>query len=468
MVFGDALVLVLALWLAFLSDMLHVGGFEVMPFLGLLAVSLPVWLAVLHIGVSDVRRPTMTGWTVRIVAGALLAMLSEMLLYSGGFAPASARIPILHAELTACLLLVTRFAARRSVYAPGYALAGTQRILLVGFARQARDYAERLQQSIGRRVDVVGFLHAEGDGMADLASLRTLDELLGAHPSEVATGKHDFAVLGSVSGLRRILIEQSIDQVVFCCDEAEFASHLATCEEMGVEAVYLPRVTGKGIAHATVEDHLGLPSVRYTTTPRQRGQLALKQAIDSTLSGLAVLLLLPLFALVALAVRLDSRGPVFFRQTRVTVRGRHFACLKFRTMYVDAEARLEELWAKNEMQGPVFKMRDDPRVTRVGRWLRKFSLDELPQLFNVLRGEMSLVGPRPPLPAEVARYEPWHRRRLSVKPGLTCIWQVSGRNDVDFDNWMKLDLEYIDRWSLSLDLKLILKTIPAVVRGTGC
>jgi lipopolysaccharide/colanic/teichoic acid biosynthesis glycosyltransferase len=158
---------------------------------------------------------------------------------------------------------------------------------------------------------------------------------------------------------------------------------------------------------------------------------------------------------------------VLFRQTRCGLYGRRFTLYKFRTMVEGAEERLAELQHLNEMDGPVFKSRRDPRVTRLGRLLRKFSLDELPQLWNVLRGDMSLVGPRPPIPDEVARYERWQRRRLSMKPGLTCLWQVSGRNELTFEEWMRLDLEYIDNWSLWLDLKIALKTIPAVLRGRG-
>jgi lipopolysaccharide/colanic/teichoic acid biosynthesis glycosyltransferase len=170
---------------------------------------------------------------------------------------------------------------------------------------------------------------------------------------------------------------------------------------------------------------------------------------------------------VAGAIRLSSQGGVLFRQTRCGLYGRRFTLYKFRTMVEGAEDRLAELQHLNEMDGPVFKSRRDPRVTRLGRLLRKFSLDELPQLWNVLRGDMSLVGPRPPIPEEVARYERWQRRRLSMKPGLTCLWQVNGRNELDFRSWIDLDLQYIDSWSLGLDLRILLKTIPVVLSGRG-
>jgi lipopolysaccharide/colanic/teichoic acid biosynthesis glycosyltransferase len=172
-------------------------------------------------------------------------------------------------------------------------------------------------------------------------------------------------------------------------------------------------------------------------------------------------------ASIAVSVKVSSKGPVFFRQERCGLNGRKFILYKFRTMVPEAEKLKGRLLAANEMDGPVFKIKNDPRVTPLGKILRRTSMDELPQLINVLRGEMSLVGPRPPLPSEVKEYKHWQLRRLSMKPGLTCIWQVSGRNDVGFEEWMRMDLEYIDRWSLLLDFKLLLKTVQVVILGTG-
>jgi exopolysaccharide biosynthesis polyprenyl glycosylphosphotransferase len=189
--------------------------------------------------------------------------------------------------------------------------------------------------------------------------------------------------------------------------------------------------------------------------------------MDILLSGVLLILLSPLFLLVTLLIKVTSRGTVFFAQRRVGYNGRQFSCLKFRTMVENAEERKKELLYLNEMTGPVFKIKNDPRVTPFGRWLRKLSIDELPQLINVLWGDMSLVGPRPPVPSEVDQYHLNDRRRLSMKPGITCLWQVSGRNRIPFEKWMELDRQYIDRWSLALDLKILVKTIPAVLRGSG-
>ncbi len=197
-------------------------------------------------------------------------------------------------------------------------------------------------------------------------------------------------------------------------------------------------------------------------------QLAIKRCLDVLGSVVGLLLLSPVLGCIALAVLLDSGSPVFYRWGVVGLRGRPFTGYKFRTMIPEADARLAHLETMNEMTGPVFKMRSDPRVTRIGGVLRRFSLDELPQLWSVLKGDMSLVGPRPPLMREWRRFEPWQRRKLSVKPGMTCLWQISGRSEIkDFAEWVKLDLEYIDRWSLFLDLRILLATGGAVIRSRG-
>ncbi len=192
-----------------------------------------------------------------------------------------------------------------------------------------------------------------------------------------------------------------------------------------------------------------------------------KRLFDVTGALFLFLLFWPLILIAILAIRLDSNGSAIYRQRRLGLRGRPFTMYKFRTMYDGAERLTPWLRSFDETDGPTFKMTDDPRITSVGRWLRRFSIDELPQLFNVLRGEMSLVGPRPPLPSEAARYEAWQRRRLMVKPGLTCIWQVSGRSEIPFERWMRMDLAYIDNWSLWLDIRLCLRTVGAVLGGRG-
>jgi exopolysaccharide biosynthesis polyprenyl glycosylphosphotransferase len=192
----------------------------------------------------------------------------------------------------------------------------------------------------------------------------------------------------------------------------------------------------------------------------------MKSFIDYSISLTAMIVLFPVMALIAALIKMDG-GPVFFLQKRMGLNGRRFLCYKFRTMVVNAEQLKESLMSQNEQEGPVFKIKNDPRVTSIGRFLRKTSLDELPQLINVLKGDMSLVGPRPPIPSEVKQYKRWQTRRLSMKPGITCIWQVSGRNNIPFEQWMKLDMQYIDNWSLKLDLVILLKTVKVVFIGDG-
>lgn len=195
--------------------------------------------------------------------------------------------------------------------------------------------------------------------------------------------------------------------------------------------------------------------------------LKVKDMFDLVFSSFVVIVLFPLFAIIALLIKVNDGGPVFFKQERIGLNGRRFICYKFRSMVVDAEALLDSLQDKNESDGPTFKIEKDPRITKIGRILRKTSLDELPQFLNVIKGEMSVVGPRPPLLKEVKLYERCQLRRLSMKPGITCIWQVKGRNKVSFEEWMQMDLEYIDKWSLWEDTKLILGTVGVIFKMSG-
>ena len=279
-------------------------------------------------------------------------------------------------------------------------------------------------------------------------------------------------VLGEVKDLGKILHNSHIDWVIFVAGSSEMdlvRSGVKECEEVGVAASYLMgNMFPLKMAKMHLDTYDGTTFITFTTTSSYHWSLLNKGILDRVGASLGILLLSPLMLLVATLIKLSSKGPVFFKQERCGLNGRRFTLYKFRTMKEGAEKMLDDVRARSGNESRVvFKLKDDPRVTRVGRFLRRFSLDELPQLFNVLRGEMSLVGPRPPIPSEVEKYERWQRRRLSMKPGLTCIWQVSGRNEVDFEKWMSLDLQYIDDWSLTLDAKILLKTVPAVLLGRG-
>ena len=241
------------------------------------------------------------------------------------------------------------------------------------------------------------------------------------------------------------------------------------CELEGVEVWLAADFFNTQIARTTVDDFQGVPLLVFQTTHAPSLQSLTKQMIDYIAAFTMILILSPLLLICALSVKLTSQGPIMFRQKRSGINGRPFTMFKFRSMNTNAEQRKHELEAMNEMSGPVFKVSSDPRITPIGKILRKYSLDELPQLINVLQGSMSLVGPRPLPEDETKRFEDLsHRRRLSVKPGLTCLWQISGRNEVkEFSDWVRLDLEYIDNWSLWLDIKILIRTIPVVFKGTG-
>ena len=361
---------------------------------------------------------------------------------------------ILFAAMAAVLLVAEKILVRviaRWVRSKGL---NYRTVLIVGTGRRATDIAHLIADHQYWGYKILGFV---SDG------------------HRLSNGWARYRIFGSVPELRHILetgeIVEPIDEIVFAVTRKkldEMKQIFLLCEELGIRTRVAMNFFQNRVARLEIEELEGVPFLTFTTTPSNEAQLAAKRALDIAVSMLLLALSLPVITLAALLIKISSPGSVLFKQKRIGLNGRMFTLYKFRTMIADAHARRDEVAHLNEMNGPVFKASFDPRVTPVGRWLRKFSLDELPQLWNVLKGDMSLVGPRPPIPEEVASYHRWHRRRLSMKPGLTCLWQVSGRNEIqDFDHWMKLDLQYIDNWSPRLDLKILLKTIPAVLTGKG-
>ncbi len=278
-------------------------------------------------------------------------------------------------------------------------------------------------------------------------------------------------ILGHVSEMPEIIETNVVDEIIFVGAEPRdlegFEEVLAICNEQGIRTRVAADFFPAKISKVSMEFLENVPVITFSATPDHALSLFVKRTMDVILASIFLILLAPFMAIVGLLVKWTSKGPVIYGQTRCGLYGRRFRLYKFRSMHDGAEDVLWEIRHLGEMDGPVFKMRNDPRVTRFGRLLRKSSIDELPQLWNVIKGDMSLVGPRPPLPDEVKEYTRWQRRRLSVTPGITCLWQVSGRNEIDFHEWMKLDLEYIDNWSLLLDLKILLRTFPVVLLGRG-
>jgi exopolysaccharide biosynthesis polyprenyl glycosylphosphotransferase len=345
------------------------------------------------------------------------------------------------------LTLSSRLLVRRvfeELRARGYNL---RYILIVGAGEAARSFAERIERRRDLGLLVVGHL---SDGQIDPTLRRP--------------------VLGSLQDIERIVHQRVIDEVAICLAPASAAlvePVTRFCEEEG-KIVRIPLQTvGLTLPGARAEDFDGMTVLSLVYGPDRVLALLAKRALDLVMAVTGLILLSPILAATAIALLFAEGRPVLFKQVRVGLHGRPFHIVKFRTMAVDAEARYAEVEARSDTKGPAFKLKDDPRVTRIGRVLRRTSVDELPQLWNVLLGHMSIVGPRPAPPREVAGYDIWHRRRLSMKPGITGLWQVESRFDEVFDHRATLDLAYIDRWSLWLDVRIIARTIPALVQQPG-
>ncbi|MFH0985863.1 MAG: sugar transferase [Candidatus Omnitrophota bacterium] len=324
-------------------------------------------------------------------------------------------------------------------------------ILIVGSGTRAQNFVDIVNEHRDWGLRILGYVDDE--------------------PEKVGQEIQGYKVLGTLENLPAILAAHVVDEVVFVVPRSwmgKIEDAILYCEQLGKRVSVGMDYFNLKFAKSRMTDLGGFPLLSFETTSGQYGALLVKRFLDVAVSVTAMLVLSPLFLALMIMVKGTSKGGIFFKQERSGVNGRRFMLYKFRTMVEDAEERLEEIRKYNEMGGPAFKMTNDPRVTPIGKWMRKFSLDELPQFYNVMHGDMSIVGPRPPIPAEVEKYVPWQRRRLSMSPGLTCLWQVSGRNKiVDFDEWMKLDLRYIDQWSLWLDLGIFLKTVPVVLFAHG-
>ncbi|MGZ6313318.1 MAG: sugar transferase [Candidatus Limnocylindrales bacterium] len=325
----------------------------------------------------------------------------------------------------------------------------TRYMLIAGTDHEAQAFADLVEGHHELGITVIGHLRAASGEMP------------------VGLGR---PVLGEIEDIEAILHSHIVDEVAICLpfsDWERITQLTRLCEDEGRIARIPMQFLDQMLVGGRFEDLEGLPIYSVVTGPDRSLGLIAKRLLDLIGSALLLLVLAPLMAAIAILIRRDSPGPALFQQDRVGLHGRPFRVVKFRTMSRDAEGRLPGLMTQNRIQGHAFKMDHDPRITRVGRRLRRMSLDELPQLWNVLRGDMSLVGPRPPLPSEVAGYDIWHRRRLSMKPGMTGLWQVRARREPDFDRWVETDLEYIDHWSFWLDLRIIVRTVPAVLSGQG-
>jgi exopolysaccharide biosynthesis polyprenyl glycosylphosphotransferase len=326
-------------------------------------------------------------------------------------------------------------------------------VLIVGTSPRAVDFAEKIGSNPELGYRVMGFADSWWEGLDEFR--RT------GHP-----------LLCDLDELPHFLRSNVVDEVVIALPIRSYhddASRIAMlCEQQGILLRVLSNIFNLKLAHSRAEEMEGDAFITHYTGAIDGWPVVMKRALDFTLAMIALIIVSPVMLLAAVLIKLTSPGPIFFTQKRIGQNKRMFTIFKFRSMAVDAEAQMRKLEHLNEVTGPVFKMKDDPRITPVGKFLRKTSIDELPQLFNVLKGDMSLVGPRPlPIRDYEGFSQDWHRRRFSVRPGITCLWQVNGRSAIPFEKWMELDMQYIDKWSLWLDLKILARTIPAVWRGSG-
>ncbi|MGH9111842.1 MAG: sugar transferase [Acidimicrobiales bacterium] len=433
------------------------------PYVLIALLAVPVWLGVLTLAGcydrrilgagSEEHRRTLNGG-IHFLAVVALAQFLLQLVIARGFVGVLVPVAVV-------LTLSSRLGLRAWLYRQRRRGRFVQRIVLVGSRSTVIDVGEHLVRADWTGFRVVGACLDVVDPAVDGAT--------DAGTASITVGGRPVPVVGTTADVWQAIERCGADSVAITTESAPGElRHLAGAVAAAhVDLLVAPAITDVAGPRTVVRSMAGLPLLHVEEPTFAGPQRVVKNTWDRVGALIGLMLLAPVFLAVALAIKLDSRGPVYFRQTRVGRDGRRFAMVKFRTMVVGAERLLVDLEHRNEADGVLFKLRTDPRVTRVGRLLRRYSIDELPQLWNVLRGEMSMVGPRPPLPAEVEMYEHHVNRRLLVKPGITGLWQVSGRSDLSWEEAVRLDLYYVDHWSPTMDITIVLKTFSAVIRGSG-
>ena len=421
--------------------------------LGFLIIVILLWCLTLHINSMYRSFRTLSYlrvfWTILKSAlmtffgfGAILFILKTTII--------SRRFFVLFAFVSFSLILAEKTAIYLGAHYARKRGYNFRRLLIIGTGRRAAEFIQKIKSHPDWGFHILGVIDDEPE--------RGIKEVEGVN------------VIGALEDIPRILHNDAVDECVFIVPRSRL-SHvegaLHDCETEGVVTTVTVDLFDMEIAKSAVSEIDGIPLLRFHTTIINEWQLFAKRFIDLVVSGLVIVLLGPGMAFLALLIKLTSPGPIFFKQQRLGLRGRKFTLYKFRTMRQGAHDVLSKVNDVAEMDTPEFRAKKTRWITPLGRVMRKFSLDELPQFFNVFIGQMSLIGPRPTVPDEVEKYKAWQRRRFSMKPGITCLWQVNGRNNIGFEDWMKLDLQYLDNWSLWLDIKILVKTIPVVLFGIG-
>ena len=454
LIFCDACVIVLAYTFALLSNnLLSPPAIPFLTYWLALAFAIPTWGLTLY--ANDMYQSMRTRsyleilWTVLKSAVAVFLLLgTAIFLFKLQFM--SRLFFLLFMGFGFLFIWIEKTAIFMSSHYVRRQGLNTRRLLIVGTGKRAEEFVKRIDRHSEWGFEILGAIDDEpGRGITRVGRL---------------------SVLGSLEDISQIFHRDAVDEVIFVVPRSRLNSlqgAIEDCETEGVVVTVAVDLFDTKLARSSVAELDGLPLLHFKTTHAKEWELLIKRLFDFAASGLGLLVLSPLFLVMAVLIKTTSKGPVFFKQNRLGLAGRRFTLYKFRTMRQGAHAVLSDVPNLEVMTTPEFREKKTSWITPVGRFMRKFSIDELPQLINVFVGHMSIVGPRPTVPDEVDKYKDWQRRRFSMKPGITCLWQVNGRNNIAFEEWMKLDLEYLDNWSLWLDAKILLKTVPVVVFGIG-
>jgi exopolysaccharide biosynthesis polyprenyl glycosylphosphotransferase len=454
LIFVDAAIVCVAYLFAFLlRHLIKEGDMTLSKFLVTLIIAVPYWCLTLYANGMYLSMRTRTYLEIlwALVKSAVMTFLmlgTFIFLFKLTFM--SRLFFLLFTGLSFLFIWLEKTAVFMSAHYVRRQGLSTRRLLVVGTGKRAVEFVKKIDKHPEWGFEVLGAVDDE--------------------PSRGIRQVGRLEVIGTLEDISKIFHRDAVDEVVFVVPRSRLnvlQGAIDDCETEGVVVTVAVDLFDTKLARSSVTELDGMPLLHFQTTRAKEWELLLKRIFDFAASGAGILVLSPLFLILAVLIKVTSRGPVFFRQARLGLSGRRFTLYKFRTMRLGAQAVLSDVADLNDMTTPEFRDKKTRWITPIGRLMRKFSLDELPQLFNVFVGHMSIVGPRPTVPDEVEKYQDWHRRRFSMKPGITCLWQVNGRNNIAFEEWMKLDLEYLDNWSLWLDAKILLKTVPVVMFGIG-